>query len=526
MRPGSSIIWLLELEIPGGETYHLSTEPISLANGTTAIQFEGGLSSVRYDDSIDILRVEPADPAASVEGFLPDTLAELWQRGIDLGECMGTLSWVEVYRGVSAQDYKGRHLVVSGRIDSPARGDVTKGVRWFSASIEATPQALSGTLIDRQAVITEDDFPEVALSANRPIYGTPFPLVIGAPGDSLNGYASPGYYLTYRPGPTYETDILIAIGHVGGTTVVVQDEIGGSDTFTIQHGMTDSGIPYSYVINDTTGVGPSVYTASLSYFVKWSNAYGTTEVANGPFGGSVADAILYLLRRAGAKVNIGRSMSALQRLAGVAFNVYLNDPSVSAWEYLSTKVLPALPITVKAGPKGLELLFIDPTIPKGTEAADIHVAREGWLLASSLVSERVDAPSRVSVQAGIDLFVGYLAAEYRVPLGEGTIQSARNATRAQAMGLSQRETVVLDAPWADDATSANLIATAYLAAKTGQQFSATYSAPIDWHHLECGDIIRVTDDSLGLSSVPAVIVRKSWDGATWAFSLLLYGSTK
>lgn len=528
MRPGSSLVWLVEIEVPGDRTFYLATEPITLTNAAgLGVCYDGGLSSVRFDESIDLLTVEPANPTADIEGYLPESLPHLAARGIDLGECSAVLSWVEVYRGTPVQSWEGRKRVAQGRLDSPGRADPTKADTWFATTIQCEIGDFSGPLIDRSFVIREDDFPIVALAPNDgPLYGTMMPLVIGAPGDLTNTFATPGYYLTYRPHPTNEVDVLIAGYDTEGTSVDVQDELGNEDTFPIHHGLTASGIPYTYVTIDTTGVGPHVSSASNQYLVKWSTASGVSEVSNGAFGGSVADVILFLLRRSGAKLNIGRSAAALQRLRAVSFAVYLNDPNTTAWEYLAKVILPTLPIAMRVSPDGLVLVYLDPTLPEGMEAATIDIEASGWLIQGAIISERPEFISAVRVQAGLNASLAWMSTEYQTDRGEGNIYAAKNDIRAKASDRETSTVVTLDLPWGQDETSAQFVAGAYLALRTGAKLTVEYTAPLDYAFIDVGDTVRITHASARLTNTPGIVTRKSWAGASWVFTVILFPGVK
>jgi hypothetical protein len=523
-RADAEMVWLLDLDLPG-VTFRLSTQPIVLDDDGAPVEYAGGLSDVDFAEEIDLLTVRPASQTVALEAHITPTPVYLAARGIDLREAEAVLSYVLVtpprIGAPLTGTYGARVFVARGRLAQPAWGDPQRPASWFAASLEATPWTSRVPLLSPQAVITAGDFPTVREDAA----GYPFPLVIGQPGASLIGlFSTPAYPVATLGGPV---SLLLVAGDSVTTTgddVTISDG-SASEAFPLKTSITDSGQAYHYV--DITAAATISDTADV-FAVAWSEASGAGGASRPGRPSTAGEAIRYLLARAGLPFDTGRSAPAIDALRGYRFDLYLNDPEVTAWEYLSTQVLPYLPVTLRAGPDGLILGYLDPNATAAQSAAD-GSPEAGWVRLDAVVYDDGPAPVRLTIQGGQNVLTGGSARTVILDSQADTVGSTAGTIGRRA-GFTSRtrevpaetqapEDQTLTLPWAQEERTLYALGLSWLALRAGRPYTVTYSAPLSVSHLSPGDAVAVTDPALGWTDRVLWVRSKRWQGGRWLLGL-------
>ena len=533
IRADADLIWLLTLSLPG-VTFRLSTQPITITDTLTGdpLAFDGGLSEIDYTEEIDLLRVEPAAQQVAIEGYLPIDTAALRAAGYDLREATATLGYVLApYLPSGAQ-----HSLTTGDVErvavgilaQPVTGDIERPPSWFAASLEAVPWATGAKLLDSRAVITVADFPDAREDAINAI----MPLVIGQPGatGATPTYATPGYVVdTFG---ALATHILIAaydavIDTPAGSSLSVEifDGTAGSFSYIVEQAVTASGLTYFYV--DISAGGAIAQTGAF-FAVYWGGASGVAAVSRGRGRAGVGEALLYLLARAGMAVDVAASAPAFERLRGIGFNGYLNDGEIGAWDYVSSQVLPYLPLTVRQGPDGLIFGYLDHDIAPADCVAQIDVTAEGWARIAPLTQDEAKAPISLTITGGTNLVSGLAssvaqfdpqatagAADTRIPINVG----AAVAASVQRLTATEPTRQKIYLPWCDDQRSLYQIGLSWLAFRSSPPTTTTYSAPPLWAHLRPGDAVSITDSAVGWADHVCWIKSKRWERGRWVVGL-------
>jgi hypothetical protein len=520
-RADADLVWLLTIKLPG-YTFRLSTRPIAVteANGTVT-EYSGSLSDVDFAEEIDLLSVSPASQTVSVEGHIDPTPAELARHGFDLREGMARLSYalVEPHRNYAIQtiSHTARVDVAEGRLAQPAWGDPLRADTWFSASVEATPWTSRVPLLSPAATITAEDFPNLRDDAA----GFPFPLVIGKPGDTVIGLYSTPAYVVETAGAQAE-HLLIAGYDVAspGDAVVISDG-STNEAQGVLAGITDSGLPYYYV--DILASAVLDKTAS-AYAVAWSAASGVGGASQPGAPSSVGEAIRYLIARAGLPFDIGGSAAAIDYLRAIRFDAYLNDPAVSAWEYLSTQVLPRLPITLRYTSAGLRIDALNPDLPPALATA--ASPDDGWYRLSACVYDDAPAPKRLVLKGGQNMNTGGYARIVivdgradEVPSDQPSRRSGVDVRTRTPIGVQPSEDEAIEIPWCQDLGSLYTLALWRAGFRSARPFTVTYSAPVQYEHLEPGAAVAVTDAALGWIDRVVFVRSKRWVAGRWIFGL-------
>jgi hypothetical protein len=534
-RSDADIVWLLTIELTG-LTFRLSTQPITIFDATTAapIPYDGGLSEVDYAEQIDILRAEPASQQVAVEGYLDIPTATLRARGYDLREARATLGYVLApYLPSGAQHSLTTADVITvaaGIMAQPVTDDPERPDGWFAASFEAVPWGSGAKLLDSRALITKTDFPD----AHEDAINAVMPLVIGQPGatGTTQTYATPAYVIDQFG--AFATKLLIAgydarIFTSGGSpqSVEIHDGSAGSYNYDVEQGITASGLFYFFVDLGVDLTDP-IDRIDARYSVYWGEASGVSAVTRGRSRAGAGEALVYLLARAGMAVDVVASAPALDRLRAISFNGYLNDPDVSAWDYVSTQVLPYLPLTVRQGPDGLIFGYLDHDVGPAGCVARIDAAAEGWVRLSAITQDEARPPLSLAITGGINAVSGLSssvalfdpqavagAADTRIPINIG----ARVAAGLNRLNVTEPIRQKINLPWCDDQRSLYAIGLMWMAFRASPPSTATYSAPPPWAHLAPGDAVAVTDPTRGWADRVCWVKSRKWDAGRWLFDL-------
>lgn len=533
IRSDADMIWLLTLTLPG-RTLRLSTQPITIYDADTddPVPFDGGLSEIDYAEQIDLLQVQPASQQVAVEGYMGISAAALRALSIDLREARATLAYVLApYLPSGAQHTlttEDVETVAEGILAQPVTSDPDRPDDWFSASVEATPWSTGAKLLDSRAVMTTSDFPELAEDARN----VPMPLVIGQPGatGTTATYATPGYVIDFYGSLANKVlicgyDAVIDTPTGSSLSVEVYDGVTGGLTFPVEQAMTPSGLPYFYC--DVSG-STSIARNNQTYAIYWTSASGVAAVSRGRGRAGVGEALLYLLARAGLAVDVAASAPALERIRGIGFNGYLNDAGIGAWDYVSSQVLPYLPLTIRQGPDGLIFGHLDHDAAPADCAAQIDVTAEGWARLAPLTQDEAKAPLSLTLTGGTNMVSGMAASvaqfdpaavsgatDTRIPTSIG----ARVAASIQRLTATEPTRQAIYLPWCDDQRSLYQIGLSYLAFRASPPTTTTYSAPPTWAGLRPGDAVAVTDSAIGWADRVCWIVSKRWAEGRWLFGL-------
>lgn len=522
-RADADLVWLLTITLPG-VTYHLSTRPLAVTEPDgTVTEYSGGLSDIDFAEEVDLLTVAPASQTVAVEGYLNPSPVDLATHGVDLREAVARLSYalVEPHRGhvLQSVSYTSRTDVAEGRLAQPSWGDPVRPMGWFAASVEATPWTSRVPLLSPAAIITEEDFPDLRADAE----GFPFPLVIGKPGNAVTGlFSTPAYVITTSAGGL--TEWLLIAGYdatAPGDQVTISDGTN-SEAHAVVVGITASGQPYFYC---DIAHSPHLDNGSdVIYSVAWSGASGVGGAGRPGQPASVGGAIRYLISRAGLPFDVGGSAAALDYLRAIRFDAYLNDPEVSAWDYLSTQVLPRLPVTLRYTAAGLRLDALDPDVPPALCTA--ASPDDGWVRISAAVYDDAPAPKKLVLKGGGNMNTGGMA---RIAIVDGRPEDVPQSQPSRRAGVDVRarttagvqptEEEVIEIPWCQDISSLYTLALWRAGFRSSRPVTVTYSAPVPAGHLEPGAPVAVTDPALGWADRVLWVKSKRWQAGRWLFTL-------
>ena len=509
--------WLLHLVIGGRDVYLSTRGPatVTAADGTVR-EFLTGYGLGDYSRSVDLWSVSSSPRSQAFETLLDFDLALMVSRGAPLFAATGELS--QWYEGTT---WEQRRVVLRGFLIEPAYGAVDEP---FAFSITEDPSDDREVVPPASWLIEEGvTFIEAGnLGPDPGVVGQSYPLIIGAPGQALaTGTTSPAYsddvagspaLLVQRDGTKVSAtltqyDVLIAGGRVGASSVKIINLTDTARVFTATPlaGVDALGQAYTYV-NPTIG---NIPFEGDELFAVWDPASGggmRNPFGKGPLR-SAGDVIRWALQASSIRVDNSR-LGELSVLDAFKIDTYINTP-VSPWAWLQSEVLPVLPVTVGTGPDGI---FVVPWLARAVVAEQaVAILEDGRNVTrrSGLVYTAVgDVYNEITLRYAPNVATGAFAGRrtlggYRYAADDPQTSPAYWCKRSQAI-FGRRSFVIETSVIYDDATADAVVA--HLARRYSHpRREVVFSAGRDLDWLRPGDVVLVTDASVSLAAVPAVV---------------------
>ena len=383
--------------------------------------------------------------------------------------------------------------------------------------------------------------------------GAPFPIVIGFPGewpDAVGGvFGCVPAILTdvIVPGTSSNTAarLVVSTGTVGATQVKVHihgatDYTTGRELFMYYErapatgfmpahdGSVEYSLPVSYIdfagtLDDGSTVAfnavPVTAQQKIEYYVGFKqdtgggigNLYGTGTLAG------AGDVIIWALRTAAGdlQVDYAQLEALAPRLNAYRIDTWLNDPNVTALEYLRSAILPHLPVAETTTAAGWSLSYIDyganekDAIATLTAGHDIERASAVQLISNDVANQVTvsyrpldgsrNYASQVTITPNVFVAGSNTAGDIRHPSYPSKIASASESR----YGLKAID-IEVDETW-DDAT-ALLIAEDAIKARALPITAISYQAlSYEWERAQIGEVYLLTDAGLSLSERVAIV---------------------
>lgn len=445
--------------------------------------------------------------------------------------------------------------------EAVARGpltDIVVDVQKWSAVIEEDVEDDRGLLLDELAAVGPTTWPRndtQRAADGDPAYvsgtvgfdprtiGVPYPKAIGYPGLLQSSYAPVGgiYQAATIGGPGLVVEVANAPSGLNATdtTIVVSDE--WVNATHVQHTTEDGAtgvktttrLPVE-LIHDVKGrqvsaITPTAYiTIDAEHWIAWDRADGggiADPYSAAPVLRRMDSVIQWALDR--STLRIDRSM--LHHLAvfrGLQVDTVLTA-QVRPWEWLTSQVLPLIPVSVVHGPRGMYLWPWVPALTSLDCSAEFEVGRNCRRTDQSWQVVPQSGVSRVTVAYGLDARSGALAGRWtlagrRLPTDDRTttgldMWASRVETNRPGDSRAGLEAVV-DAPIICDTTTAQQIARMQVQVSCRPQWLGQFSAAQD-NTLLPGSLVRVIDSDMGLDAVAQIEAVRYTDGVTCIYDV-------
>ena len=528
---GGIPVFLLEI-IWGGITYRMASFPVTLSSDDGDIDFTGGLDDFQFKESSDILTpdVEANIVSCSVHFERDINLLKEWAAGNVLEGREASFSYVIWKEGQIQQSYENRILLMKGRIQEPQFGDPLESDQFAAFSIEAEAMDESRLLLDNRLFI-DDRF---SARDKDTADGKAWPIIIGMPGYLVDPdgtvkqlYSTPAYCI--KKYDSHNGQFMISGHLIEATSITIQDDSFNAATKTVQTALDTRGNSYSYielVPSDNVAIpSHSGSGESRSWWCTWAPAYGGG--IDNPYGDGIltggGDVSRWAINKTGQLVDDGAWANIAPFLNRYSFSGYINDPDVSAWDWLAGNILPYLPISVRAGPNGLKPVLNQLSAIVHLEALQaISIGEnEEFQQISSIETLRstADLVNRYTLNYGK---VGY-SQDYSSQVRctdfieeDNDIPSDYSALSINRYGIKEAGE---NTDYIYEKATAEVIALQKVRSNGLPIRTVEISGAFHYGFFQIGDILNVSSDRLFISNHKMMIVEKEWLGSEWLFKL-------
>lgn len=530
---GQQLAWLLRLTI-GGSDFYLSTSPIVMTkNDGTQISYTAGLTEPDYSESLSRFSHTVDDLATSLEVVIDAlNLAQHRRKGFQLQKATGELACVTIINGIVQQTYENRFVQVVGRVSEPTYGYPNAPVGYFTFTLDGRPGAdsepfhtetmyISGTRIS--TVVTDDESE-----------GKAYPLVFGTPGSFINALGvtsrtsgSPAYVIDRDTSTTPKaTKLLIAGHHVAASTVTVFAGDPALDrNFNVTNTVDDIGQPIATIEitnPDNNSKVTSLWSQNTEFWCCWDGGAGLENPSTGSTVTAAGDLFLWALSQTPYDVDYGAWQAVRGYLNQYEFSGYLNDPSVTVWEWITSLAELILPLTIRAGAKGIYPIIQDIHIAKH-EAQEILIGADFYRNGPIQVH---GTPEEIRNMITFAWAQRAKTGDYKQqttigvfnPDEVGTMGTVHSTISISRFGTKAE---VLESPWVYTRATTEKILADLVRLKGSLGESVTYFAGLEHSHLMLGDVIKVTDADVGFTDQLMTVMSKAWSGTGWDLELLI-----
>ena len=512
----------------GNKTYYLSNIDIRIQkNDGTYLEYIGSIQDFNFIESMDITGEDIEANILSCAVIFEDNPIEQFSKGNPIEGSSGVFSYVIHNDGYSEITHENRVILLTGTIQEPQYGDPLEVDGFVSFSLEQDQ-------IDSDSPIIEPRLRIDTRFTNRnkdTSEGKPWPILIGIP----TGYSSPAYVIQEGTGTTSPTKWLIAGHEIEASQVSIQDDKFDTKDISVSTGVDNNGNPfaqlsftaplsYSGVALPLTGGWTSGTTRS--YWISLNNTNGG-GMPN-PFGEGLLEGGGDICRWALSKT---RSKIDYQAWAGIApilnkykFAGYINDPEVSAWDWLIGNIIPWLPISIRTGPHGLTpVLNQMQTITNLEPICDIDIDTNAEIEQISAVETMMSTSDLINQYTFSYNKRGYsqdYTKHVRVTDIEIKNYDIRSDYSARSINLYGVKNGSGHSDYVYDDDTAAMIALQQVNKLSFPNRSINISAPFHYGWLQIGDIINVNSGNLFLSNQKSILIEKEWVGSYWRFKLI------
>jgi len=534
---GSNPVFVVEFLFGGSVRRFCSSNQnstIIVSDGTNDLLIPFGINQLDFLESIDTLdlgSIQENIVSIQLNTSLP--LMKLWSQGITLeGVEASVYLLLEDNNGDITQTWDNKIKLYQGVIEEPIFGDPELSEGVVSFGIELLPWNVTSMLLDQNYIDTR--FSTRDESANGKIY----PLVFGNPGFQVvnelnvkvNFPAFPVYCIeTYTFGN--DTFFLISSQSVRSTSINVYDEndkisldnvLVASDSYNQEYSYVGFPVGAGIALPGAaaTGVSQAWWGVFATYAGGISNPYrpGTAlELA-----GDIVRWAFALTGQAVDDASFANISNVLNRykLAG-----YINDGSITGWDWIAGNILPLLPISIRMGANGVKPVL-------NTLSAITHVESIASIELGNDLECRQSSPVQV-IRPTTDI-----VNDFSLLWGKnGLTQEYTQVSRCRHIAVDPQDIVseyailstsrygikpqTYESDYIYDRATANLIAKDIVRDRSLVVHQMEIEMPIYYGYLQVGDVLSVSSDFLNLSDHKMLIVQKKWhDGLiNWIYIL-------
>ena len=499
-----------------GRTYRFADRPLIInTSAGEALRYDGSLDVRSLQDSLARTDGTPQGGTASMSVVFPDvSLMREYLEGRILEGASCELSMVFVRAGIADTIYEDRFIQIRGHVSRPQIGFHDRPEGFAGFTITARPFDTKTPILTSSQRITATTQPYTA----EDYHGAMYPLIIGSPGsDLLPG--SPAYVRTLQ---TSGKRGIIAAGRVDAERVTISDEAGVEHTdLEVEHLLDDLGQLFAQV-DLSSKPGHFDISDGKKIFCHWTYQGADTYGLKNPFGSGglhkATDLARYLLGLTGAAVDHAQWVSAAPVLDRYTFSGYINDPSVTVWEFMRSQMLPLMPLQVRVGANGLYPVSLLPTnypsqLPQLTIDAALGIEQASPV---QITQELRDIVNQMALSYLYNARETRLTAQLVCTPDESITDRTRTTEAQRSREIyGERAGPDIEATYIADESGAHHALRWLLYDRGFLHMAVQLRAAPRYGWLMVGDEVSLTSSALSLTGRRATITSKQWDGAAW-----------
>lgn len=526
---GSTPVFCVEF-LWGGRVHRYATHDITLQSNGGPIHYLPSIMEFDFVESADLTSIDLEANIVSMGLIMDDVdLLERWSQGDTMEGLDAEFFYVLMRYDVAQISFDDRVVLYRGQIQEPQIGDPNQFYQFVSISIEAQPYDSNRLLMDSNKYIdTRFDTRDTNTGD-----GKPWPIVLGSAGGAIrttegttkNIFSLPAYNVKVYD--SHNGRMMVAGHPTTATTLVIQDDNFQQATKTIETDDDGRGNIFSFVsLVPSDNVAIPNYTGSgesREWWVYFTNGGGLIN----PFGDGdlkgAGDICRWALQRSGQLIDDGAWANLSPILNQYNFEGYINDPKITAFDWLNGNILPFLPITVRMGPKGLRPILIEMwALTHVTARQSIIIDNDSNVIQISPIntirttSELVNELTLRWGKRGFDQSYTSMVRVTNIQSEEYDVVSDYSILSVNRYGTKP---AAVDSDYIYDRDTAIKVAMDMVRSKCLPIQSIEVDVDMELGWLMVGDVLDVTVPKLYLTNHKMVIVSKRWRETHWRWEL-------
>jgi hypothetical protein len=528
---GAELIFCVEF-VWGSRTHRYATRAITLNSDNGYLDFAPTIIDFDFIESADILSVDVEANIVSMALVMQDVdLLQRWAAGDTIEGLSAEFFYVLTKYEIVQQTYEDRTILYRGQIQEPQFGDPDEIDGFVSFSIEAQPYDGNRLLMDSDKYI-DTRFGDRDIDTAD---GKPYPIVFGiagkdvksSPSGSKNIFATPAFCTEKYPGSGGHAHFMIAGHPVSATSASIQDDKFDTDTLLIKTGNDGRGNLYSYIEADTFDnvavPGTSVNGTSREWWVYLTGA-GLVNPYRAEALTGAGDLSRWALSKSGQLVDDDAWSNLSPLLNQYSLAGYINDPAITAFDWLNGNVLPLLPIAIRMGANGIKPILIEMwALTHVTAVTSISVGQDEeceQVSAVETIRNTSDLINELTINFAKRGFDQSYTSQIRVTDIVNEDYDVKSDYSILSVNRYGKKPSTISTNYVYDRDTAIKIALDKVRAGCLPINQIQIATPVYLGWLQVGDVLDVTIERLYLTDHKMLIVSKQWTGSNWSFKLV------
>lgn len=494
-------VYLMRLTY-GGRVFRLASRTLHItdAAGDSHV-YRGTLRRVDYHDEIDIFSADASRRTIAVEFTLPVDVATLTARGHVLDQAR-----VEILLTVPGRTEEDAVPLLTGVLSEP---EIGTGDDPITATAIDAPLEASGMWPPPSWQVTDLTWPYPAPNSVGRWYPTPFgrPGMLWATSGARRRPASRAYLVDTSGTTDVPYALLVAGGHAYLDEVAVYNGDGVAvDSGALQRTTDALGQVVSVFQLDPADLGAPDYSTEW-WVAPRPSGPGWGIYGDQPSGApqrGLGDVLVWALRRSGMPVDWAQVEGQRGRLNRYTVDGVI-EQRVNLWQWIQDNILGVYPVWAAGGPLGVRVGIINITDPPSFH---LRIPRDG-IRDGAPTFDRSRIANVDALRFCLDRTTDHQLTAVQTAEPDATIEhavpSAYTAMSRTRYGRSGERTIESDLV-SDLATATQILLVNARFRGMGVR-SISYRCRRRVQGIRAGDVGRLTDGDLGLSSIPVICRR-------------------